>query len=83
MKKKNSLLFQIYCFSLTFILNILTKIVRNSIGRFRGLGPTIVVCPATLMEQWVKHFHEWWPFFRVVVLHHSGGYNGNKKNISR
>jgi len=46
------------------------------IGRFRGLGPTIVVCPATLMEQWVKHFHEWWPFFRVVVLHHSGGYNG-------
>ncbi|XP_020290353.1 DNA excision repair protein ERCC-6-like isoform X2 [Pseudomyrmex gracilis] len=50
-------------------------------GRFRGLGPTIVVCPATLMEQWVKHFHEWWPFFRVVVLHHSGGYNGDPEDL--
>lgn len=50
-------------------------------GRFRGLGPTIVVCPATLMEQWVKHFHDWWPFFRVVVLHHSGGYNGDPESL--
>ncbi|KYM92518.1 DNA excision repair protein ERCC-6 [Atta colombica] len=50
-------------------------------GRYRGLGPTIVVCPATLMEQWVKHFHEWWPFFRVVVLHHSGGYNGDPESL--
>ncbi|XP_043605612.1 DNA excision repair protein ERCC-6-like isoform X2 [Bombus pyrosoma] len=46
-------------------------------GRFRGLGPTIIVCPATLMEQWVKHFHEWWPILRVVVLHQCGTYNGN------
>ncbi|XP_017887292.1 DNA excision repair protein ERCC-6-like isoform X2 [Ceratina calcarata] len=44
-------------------------------GRFRGLGPTMIVCPATLMEQWVKHFHEWWPVLRVVVLHQSGTYN--------
>ncbi|XP_070159365.1 DNA excision repair protein ERCC-6 isoform X1 [Polyergus mexicanus] len=50
-------------------------------GRYRGLGPTIVVCPATLMEQWVKHFHDWWPFFRIVVLHHSGGYNGDPESL--
>ncbi|XP_011883318.1 PREDICTED: DNA excision repair protein ERCC-6-like [Vollenhovia emeryi] len=50
-------------------------------GRYRGLGPTLVVCPATLMEQWVMHFHEWWPFFRVVVLHHSGGYNGDPESL--
>ncbi|XP_012543202.1 DNA excision repair protein ERCC-6 [Monomorium pharaonis] len=50
-------------------------------GRYRGLGPTIVVCPATLMEQWVNHFHEWWPFFRVVVLHHSSGYNGDPESL--
>lgn len=31
------------------------------------------------MEQWVKHFHEWWPLLRIVVLHQSGTYNG--KNI--
>lgn len=74
------MLYQIYIAS---ILHYIKYINYNLIGRFRGLGPTIVVCPATLMEQWVKHFHEWWPFFRVVVLHHSGGYNGNKKNISQ
>ncbi|XP_076232564.1 uncharacterized protein LOC143178035 [Calliopsis andreniformis] len=46
-------------------------------GRFRGLGPTIIVCPATLMQQWVKHFHEWWPILRIVVLHQSGTYSGD------
>ncbi|XP_076626769.1 uncharacterized protein LOC143344522 [Colletes latitarsis] len=46
-------------------------------GRFRGLGPTLVVCPATLMEQWLKHFHDWWPTLRVVVLHQSGTYDGD------
>ncbi|XP_011157094.1 DNA excision repair protein ERCC-6 [Solenopsis invicta] len=50
-------------------------------GRYRGLGPTIVVCPATLMEQWVKHLHDWWPFFRVVVLHHSSSYNGDPESL--
>ncbi|XP_032674323.1 DNA excision repair protein ERCC-6-like isoform X2 [Odontomachus brunneus] len=50
-------------------------------GRFRGLGPTIIICPATLMEQWVKHFHEWWPFIRVVVLHQSSCYKGDPKNL--
>ncbi|KAJ5179448.1 DNA repair protein rhp26 [Penicillium capsulatum] len=34
--------------------------------------PTIVVCPATLMVQWVTEFHRWWPAFRVSILHSSG-----------
>ncbi|XP_018339154.1 PREDICTED: DNA excision repair protein ERCC-6-like [Trachymyrmex septentrionalis] len=55
--------------------------IWEKLYRYRGLGPTIIVCPATLMEQWVKHFHEWWPFFRVVVLHHSGGYNGDPESL--
>ena len=46
-------------------------------GRFRGLGPTLIVCPATLMEQWVKHFHEWWPILRIAILHQSGTYGGD------
>ncbi|XP_012214823.2 DNA excision repair protein ERCC-6 [Linepithema humile] len=57
-----------------------SELLSNN-GRFRGLGPTIIVCPATLMEQWVKHFHEWWPFVRVIMLHHSGGYSGDPKNL--
>ena len=34
--------------------------------------PVIVVCPATVMRQWVNEFHRWWPPFRVSILHTSG-----------
>lgn len=34
--------------------------------------PIIVVCPATVMKQWVNEFHRWWPALRVSILHTSG-----------
>ncbi|KAI4711106.1 hypothetical protein J4E89_003670 [Alternaria sp. Ai002NY15] len=34
--------------------------------------PVIVVCPATVMKQWVNEFHRWWPALRVSILHTSG-----------
>ncbi|OAX83254.1 hypothetical protein ACJ72_02384 [Emergomyces africanus] len=34
--------------------------------------PVIVVCPPTVMKQWVNEFHRWWAPFRVSVLHTSG-----------
>ena len=34
--------------------------------------PIIVVAPATVMKQWVNEFHNWWPPFRVSILHTSG-----------
>lgn len=34
--------------------------------------PVIVVCPATVMKQWVNEFHSWWPALRVAILHSSG-----------
>jgi DNA excision repair protein ERCC-6 len=34
--------------------------------------PIIVVCPATVMQQWVNEFHRWWPPLRVSILHTSG-----------
>lgn len=34
--------------------------------------PVIVVAPATVMKQWVKEFHKWWPPLRVSILHASG-----------
>lgn len=34
--------------------------------------PVIVVCPATVMKQWVTEFHTWWPALRVSILHSSG-----------
>lgn len=39
------------------------------------LGPgqaSIIVCPATVMKQWVQEFHKWWPPLRVAILHASG-----------
>ena len=50
-------------------------------GRFRGLGPTLIVCPATLLEQWVKHFHDWCPLIRVALLHQSGSYQGDSEDL--
>ena len=35
-------------------------------------GPVLVVCPATVMRQWVNEFHTWWPPLRVAILHSSG-----------
>ncbi|KAJ2614577.1 DNA repair protein rhp26 [Coemansia sp. RSA 1365] len=34
--------------------------------------PSIIVCPATLMRQWVREFHAWWPVLRVSILHNTG-----------
>ena len=45
--------------------------------RYLGLGPTLVVCPATVMHQWVREFHKWWPPFRVAVLHSSGSFTSS------
>jgi DNA excision repair protein ERCC-6 len=43
-------------------------------------GPVLIVCPATVLRQWVQEFHKWWPPFRVCILHSTGsgvsGYSG-------
>ena len=46
----------------------------------RKLGPVLIVCPTTVMHQWVREFHNWAPTFRVAVLHGSGSYTGSKKS---
>lgn len=35
-------------------------------------GPILIVCPATVLKQWVQEFHKWWPPYRVAILHSSG-----------
>ncbi|XP_032693656.1 DNA excision repair protein ERCC-6 [Lontra canadensis] len=54
---------------------------RGSNYRFKGLGPTIIVCPTTVMHQWVKEFHTWWPPFRVAILHETGSYVHKKEKL--
>ncbi|XP_062286135.1 DNA excision repair protein ERCC-6 [Scomber scombrus] len=54
---------------------------RGSNYRYAGLGPTVIVCPATVMHQWVKEFHTWWPPFRVAVLHETGSFTSSKEKL--
>ncbi|XP_008115961.2 DNA excision repair protein ERCC-6 [Anolis carolinensis] len=56
---------------------------RGSNYRFTGLGPSLIVCPTTVMHQWVKEFHNWWPPFRVAVLHETGSYIKKKVKLIR
>uniref|UniRef100_A0A8D3C5N6 DNA excision repair protein ERCC-6 n=1 Tax=Scophthalmus maximus TaxID=52904 RepID=A0A8D3C5N6_SCOMX len=49
--------------------------------KYVGLGPTVIVCPATVMHQWVKEFHTWWPPFRVAVLHETGSFTSSKERL--
>lgn len=48
-----------------------------------GLGPSIIVAPATVIYQWVSHFHYWCPSLRVAVLHNSGSHVGNHNKLIR
>ncbi|KAK7204662.1 SNF2 family N-terminal domain-containing protein [Myxozyma melibiosi] len=43
--------------------------------------PVLIVCPATVMKQWVNELHRWWPPFRAVILHSSG--TGMLKNAEQ
>ncbi|XP_031434408.1 DNA excision repair protein ERCC-6 [Clupea harengus] len=54
---------------------------RGSNYKYAGLGPTVIVCPATVMHQWVKEFHTWWPPFRVAVLHDTGSFTNKKEKL--
>ena len=48
-----------------------SSLSSSSVSRFRSLGPTLIIVPATIMSQWLREFQEWYPEMRVVVLHDS------------
>ena len=37
----------------------------------RRFRPSLVVCPATVMRQWLRELRVWYPPFRVAILHES------------
>ncbi|KAL7072736.1 hypothetical protein ACQ4LE_008179 [Meloidogyne hapla] len=48
---------------------------------YKGLGPSLVICPATVLHQWVSEFNRWFPLCRVAVLHSSGAHSGTKNSL--
>ena len=65
---------------LCLMRSIAPKFMFKTFSSFRsaGLGPVLIVSPITVMHQWVREFHKWWPPFRVAVLHGSGSYTGSE-----
>eukprot|EP01135_Chromosphaera_perkinsii_P008600 Nk52_evm42s1401 gene=Nk52_evmTU42s1401 len=46
--------------------------ISESIVRKKLCRPILIVCPATVMRQWMSEFHKWWPPFRIVIFHGAG-----------
>lgn len=65
------------------IIAFLVGLSISRMGTWNGLGPTLIVAPATVLHQWVLHFHEWWPPLRVAVLHNSGSHHGAPDRLVR
>lgn len=65
------------------IIAFLAGLFKTDNGSWGGLGPSIIVAPATVIYQWVSHFHFWCPSLRVAVLHHSGSHVGNHNKLIR
>nr|CBH09283.1 putative DNA excision repair protein ERCC-6 [Heliconius melpomene] len=63
------------------IIAFLAGLSKSDSGSWGGLGPTIILAPATVIYQWVSHFHYWCPNLRVAVLHHSGSHGGNHQKL--
>lgn len=41
----------------------------------------LIICPTTVLHQWVNEFHKWWPDFRVAILHDSGTFTGKRHHL--
>ncbi|XP_035695280.1 DNA excision repair protein ERCC-6-like [Branchiostoma floridae] len=56
---------------------------RGIMTKYIGLGPCLVVAPVTVLHQWVREFHTWFPRVRVAILHESGTFTTSKDRLIR
>ncbi|KAJ8037609.1 DNA excision repair protein ERCC-6 [Holothuria leucospilota] len=68
---------------IAFLAGLKHSHLRDPDFRYSGLGPVLIICPATVMHQWVREFHKWYPDFRVAILHTSGSFMGSKATLVR
>lgn len=67
--------------TIAFLTALRTSNIVSAHKGYANLGPTILVCPATVMHQWLMEFRKWWPQFRVAILHNTGTFSGNRKDL--
>lgn len=68
---------------IAFLTALKCSLINNIDRHYEGLGPTVLVCPATVMHQWLAELRKWWPPFRVGILHNTGSFGGNKATLVR
>ncbi|KAF4528012.1 hypothetical protein B566_EDAN002195, partial [Ephemera danica] len=68
---------------IAFLASLKESRFRDKYTGFRGLGASMIVCPTTVMHQWVKEMHTWWPPLRVAILHDSGSFGGSRNQLIR
>nr|XP_054762956.1 DNA excision repair protein ERCC-6-like [Lytechinus pictus] len=68
---------------IAFLAGLRTSALPSKGFSYRGLGPVLIVCPATVLHQWLKEFHTWYPEMRVAILHESGSHSGKKESLIR
>jgi DNA excision repair protein ERCC-6 len=44
-------------------------------------GAILIICPATILGQWVRELHFWAPMLRVNILHASGSHKGTASQL--
>lgn len=66
---------------IAFLTALRSSNIANAHKGYDNLGPVILVCPATVMHQWLIEIRKWWPPFRVAILHSTGTFSGDKKNL--
>jgi DNA excision repair protein ERCC-6 len=66
--------------TISFLASLKFSKIKSLQSNYVGLGPVLIVAPVTLMGQWVKEFHKWWPYMRVCILHDIGTYQAKTKN---
>ncbi|KAK9500480.1 hypothetical protein O3M35_001737 [Rhynocoris fuscipes] len=65
---------------ISFLAGLHVSKLEDYDTEYKGLGPSIIVCPTTVMHQWVREFHNWYPPLRVVILHESGTFSGKDRS---
>ncbi|KAF5402100.1 DNA excision repair protein ERCC-6 [Paragonimus heterotremus] len=45
---------------------------RENFSSHQNVLSVLVVCPATVLQQWMSEFHHWYPAMRVAILHATG-----------
>ena len=66
---------------IAFLTALKCSSVVNFHNGYKNLGPVVLVCPATVMHQWLVEFRKWYPPFRVAILHSTGSFGGDREQL--